>query len=318
MKAIKYIFFLLLIAIISFSIYVALLPNGYEFSRSKIIKAPISVIYNKMVNFEDSVSVFPWTEKNSEIAVKTKENLDLKKNSSILQNIKFVRPFETTSTIKWLFVETINGTEVNVTIQGELDFRTKLASFFKRSITSKLTTYFENGLVQLDDVIQKEINRYSITIDGVTEYSGGFYLYNTSAAKLDDFEEKKQHAFQLLGSYALANNITMAGKPFVIYHKWDMQNNTVMFTCAIPTNSKIITLDPDILTGKIETFKAVKALLKGHYKNNKEAWDKTMAFMSQNNLKATEFGPMLEIYLTDSASVPNPANWRTEIFIAIK
>ena len=38
---------------------------------------------------------------------------------------------------------------------------------------------------------------------------------------MDDFKEKMQDMFPKIGGYAIANNIKMAGSPFVIYHKWD-------------------------------------------------------------------------------------------------
>ena len=52
--------------------------------------------------------------------------------------------------------------------------------------------------------------------------------------------------------------------------------------------------------------------------NLKEAWDKTMTYIQTNNLEFTETGPMIETYLTDPMETPNPADWVTEIFIAVK
>jgi effector-binding domain-containing protein len=135
---------------------------------------------------------------------------------------------------------------------------------------------------------------------------------------MSDFKEKMQEMLPKVGAYALTNNITMAGKPFVIYHKWDPENNAVMFSCCIPTTSKIMATDADIITGQLEPFKAVKTVLKGNYENLQEAWDKTMTYIPEHNLELTETGPMLEVYLTDPMTTPNPADWVTEIFIAIK
>ena len=50
----------------------------------------------------------------------------------------------------------------------------------------------------------------------------------------------------------------------------------------------------------------------------KEAWEKGMAYIAKNNLELIEEGPMLESYLTDPTSQPNPADWVTEIFLAVK
>jgi effector-binding domain-containing protein len=43
-----------------------------------------------------------------------------------------------------------------------------------------------------------------------------------------------------------------------------------------------------------------------------------MKYIPENNLEIQENGPMLETYITDPMSTPNPANWITEIYIAVK
>lgn len=317
MKALKYIFFLLLIAIIGFAMYIAVQPNTYSFSSSKIIEAPVSMLYDRLIEAKDSVHFLKQTQLNSQPLIVTIENIESKRNHSIQQKAEFKSPFEASSTIDWSFNTDSSGTEVTATMKGEQDFKSKLLTFFTGSIASKTIPYFENSLTKLDSLVQVEMSRYSIEIKGVTEHSGGFYLYSTAASKLLNFEEKSQEMFGEIGSYALANNITMAGKPFVIYHKWDAQNDTVMFSCAIPTNSKITTNEPDILTGKLETFKAVKTILKGNYKNQKEAWDKTMQYISETNLEMPAEPIRLEIYITNKSETPNPANWLTELFIEV-
>ena len=110
----------------------------------------------------------------------------------------------------------------------------------------------------------------------------------------------------------------MAGSSFVNYHKWDEANNAVIFSCCIPTTAQVITTESDILTGQLNPFKAVKTTLQGDYDNLKEAWDETFKYIENYKLVASESGPMLEVYLTKPERTPNPADWITEIYIAIK
>ena len=116
----------------------------------------------------------------------------------------------------------------------------------------------------------------------------------------------------------MTHNVTMAGPPFILYLKWDEENDATIFSTGVPTNSKIVSTESDILTGKLESFRAVKTVLKGDYKNLKEAWKSTMKYISDNNLEMIEGGSMLETYLTDPMRKPNPADWITELYIAIK
>ena len=340
MKALKYIFFLLLIAFIGLAIYVAVQPNEYAFNRTRTIKAPISLLYDQVNDFKNWPNFSPWIEQDLDakiiynevtsgigakynwegeiLGIGSMETLKTETNTSIKQKIEFVKPFEANSNIKWDFENTPEGTKVTWAMEGKQDFMTKLATTFMGSIESETGPNFERGLFKLDSITQADMRRYSVNIEGETQHSGGFYLYNTTSCKLSSFKEKMQEMLPKIAGYALTHNITMAGKPFIIYHKWDEENDAVIFSCAIPTNSKIVTNESDVLTGQLESFKAIKTVLNGDYENLKEAWDKTMAYVTENNLELIENGPMIEIYITEPSTTVNPADWITEIFIAIK
>ncbi|MEM5566788.1 SRPBCC family protein [Psychroserpens sp. AS72] len=340
MKAFKYILFLLLILFIGFAIYVAVQPNDYTFNRSKVIDAPVPVVYDVVNDFKEWPRFSPWIEQDKDavltfnektsgvgagyswegeiLGIGNAKTVDVLNNKKIKQEIEFVKPFESISNINWTFEQVEKGTKVTWSMEGKQDFMTKLYVAFAGSIEKNTGPDFERGLFKLDSIVQADMSKYSINVEGITQHSGGFYLYNTSSCKMEDFKQKMDEMLPKVGAYAIANNITMAGKPFVIYHKWDTENNTVMFSCCIPTTSKIETTNPNILTGQLEPFKAVKTVLRGDYSNSEEAWNKAMAYIKDNNLKEPITGPVLEIYVTDPKSTPNPANWITEIYLAVE
>jgi len=341
MKAFKYVLFLILILFIGTAIYVAVQPNDYQFSRSRVIEAPVPVVFDKVNELKDWPSFSPWIEQDPEANLNFKDTtsgvgagyswngeilgegsmsiVDVEKDKNINQQIEFVKPFESQSNINWDFQPVENGTKVTWSMQGEQDFMTKLYTTFNGSIEKNTAPDFERGLFKLDSITQAEMKAYSITVNGITEHSGGFYLYNTTSTKMDNFEAKMKEMLPEVSTYAMTNNITRAGKPFVYYHKWDEENNSVMFSCCVPTTAKVITNDENILTGQLAPFKAVKTTLKGDYSNLREAWEKTMTYISEQQLEFTDTnGPMLEVYLSDPMHTPNPADWTTEIYIAVK
>ncbi|OZV67969.1 SRPBCC family protein [Winogradskyella aurantia] len=340
MKTFKYILLLLLVLVIGFSIYVAVQPNDYSFSRSRMIKAPKSLLFNKVNDFKNWPSFSPWIEQDTEATLTygkktsgegawyswegevlgegTMRTLEVKNNTSIAQIIEFTAPYEATSNINWDFERSEEGTKVTWSMNGKQDFLTKLFTVVMGSIESETGPNFERGLFKLDSLVNAEMRVYSIDVNGVTQHSGGFYLFNTTSCKFSEFQNKMKDMLAKVGSYALTHNISRSGAPFVLYHKWDEGNNAVIFSSCYPTNSKIITDDPDILTGQLNAFKGVKTTLKGNYDNLKEAWEKTMAYIETNSLKIDPKGPMLETYVTDPILKPNPADWVTEIFVAVK
>lgn len=339
MKALKYFFFLVLIVIIGLAIYIAIQPNSFEVSRERHLEAPAPVIYEHVIDFKNWESWSPWKEKEPDLKIyypeQTKgvgghyswegkdgygkmKTLNADKNKSIKQEIQF-EDFDP-SEVLWSFeTSEKNQTKVTWTMKSNnVPFIFKGFAAFSGGFDGMIGPDFERGLEKLDSLTLEEIKRYSIQINGLTEHGGGFYIYNTTSCKMDEFESKMKDMMSKVNNYAIKNNIPMAGSPFSLYHKWDEKNNAVIFSCCIPTTAKVITTENDILTGQMNSFKAVESTLKGDFSNLKEAWDKTMTFIYDNNLEFTETGPMIEAYLTDSMSEPNPAKWITKIYIAVK
>ena len=339
MKIIKYILLLLLIFVIGFSIYIAVQPNSYNVTRTKTINAPQAVVYDNVIDFKNWEAWNSWVEEKPETVVTlpaqtagvggsyswedddgigTMTTIDTKPNSSITQEMQFDEFPK--SDVKWNFEPKEDGsTEVTWNISGkDLPFSFKMFSAFMGGMEKQIGPHFERGLTMLDSVVQAEMKVYSINVEGITQHSGGYYLYNTTSCKFSEFEKNMTAMLPKVGAYAMTHNVTMAGPPFVLYHKWDEENDAVIFSCCVPTTVKIISNEPGILTGELKSFRTVKTVLKGNYSNLKEAWETTMKYIADNNLEAIEGGPMLETYITDPMNQPNPAKWVTEIYVAVK
>ncbi|MDG5492554.1 SRPBCC family protein [Psychroserpens sp. SPM9] len=339
MKALKYILFLLIILFIGASIYVAVQPNSFEVTRTKTINAPASVVYENVIDFKNWEAWSSWVEAKPETKITLAEQtrgidgsyswededgvgrmktVDTKLNEIIVQEMQFGEFPK--SDVKWQLNPIEKGkTEVTWTISGkDLPFQVKAFSAFMGGMEKQIAPHFERGLEKLDSVLVADMKAYNITIEGITQHSGGFYLYNTTSCKMEDLQSKMQEMMPKIGGYALANNITMAGKPFVIYHKWDTDNNTVMFSYCIPTTSRILTNDPEVLTGQLDPFKAVKVVLKGGYENLEETWEKAMAYIQAEELVQPTTGIALESYAVDENTSPNPAHWITEIYLEVE
>ncbi len=341
MKALKYILFLLLIVIIGLAVYIAVQPSAFNFSRSKLIKAPTPIIFNKINDFKNWPSFSPWIEQEPTATLSygdktsgvdgsyswrgeilgegTMKTIAVDPNKSISQQIQFIKPFESISDISWDFETSDQGTKVTWAMKGKQDFMTKMYTAFAGSIEENTAPDFDRGLFKLDSIINTDMRKYNVENKGVTQHGGGYYIYNTASCKISGLEAKMKQMLPKIGMYAVNNKVNMAGAPFTYYHKWDEENNSVMFSCCIPTNEKIVSTDSDVLTGQLKPFKALKTTLNGDYKNLKEAWESAFKTIeTEGELTLEENGPMLETYLTDPSLTPNPADWVTDIYIAVK
>lgn len=339
MKAFKYILFLLLIAIIGTAIYIAVQPNSFEVTRTRTIKAPTAIIFDNVIDFKNWKAWSSWVEADPEILITlakqtkgiggsyswedkdgigTMKTIEMVPNKSVQQSMQFA-DFPA-SDIHWKFIPNEDGsTDVTWAISGkELPFGFKAYVTFSGGMEKQIAPHYERSLEKLDSIVTASMKKYSIETNGETEHSGGYYLYNTASCKITDLEAKMTEMLPKVGNYAMTNKIAMAGAPFIYYHKWDEENNTVMFSSCVPTTTKVVSTDSEILTGQIKPFKAIKTTLKGNYENLKEAWETAMKYIPENGFEFIENGPMLETYLTDPMSTPNPADWVTEIYIAVK
>ena len=110
----------------------------------------------------------------------------------------------------------------------------------------------------------------------------------------------------------------MAGMPLTVYNEMNSENGSIIMSNGIPVTEKIILPSgSEISCGYIPKTKSLKTTLLGNYTNLPKAWEETMAYLGKNSLEASDIKPF-EIYTTDPGEVPNPANWRTEIYVPVK
>ncbi len=161
------------------------------------------------------------------------------------------------------------------------------------------------------------MEKYTIEVEGIKDYGGGFYLYTTAASRMSDIGSKMAPMLGKVNAFMKQNNITKGGMPFTIFNERDEENSTVIFSAAIPIAERILITEGDVLCGYMEPMAAVKTVLSGNYTNLSEAYDKGKAYVAENNLIIDPAKKMFEVYANDPEDLPNPAEWRTEIYIPV-
>jgi len=341
MKKLKYVFLLVLMIVVAGAIYIATLDNSYEVTRTKVMKVPIEVVFNNVNDYKNWPTWSPWIEQepsaNLSYGEKTSgvggsyswkgevlgeggmETLQVSSVETINQKIKFIEPFDSESDIYWNFKPNDEGTEVSWTMKGKMDFMFKAFSFFSGGMDKSIGPDFDRGLFKLDSILQVNMKKYSINVNGITTRGGGYYLYKTTSCKIDEMSKKMTEMMPFVNMYIQKNKITMAGPQFTLYHQFDTENNAVIFSCAVPVSERVITdANSGIQTGMLRPFNAVKTTLNGDYVNLKEAWETSYKYLTDNKLEPLIGNATLEVYLTDPMTASNPADWITEIYIPVK
>lgn len=341
MKIIKYLLFLLLIAIIAGSIYVATKDGDYRIEESRIINAPTPLLFNEVNDFSNWTSWSPW--RNDDVTVslsdQTKgEGAAMSWESNDMRDgtitTKEVLPFasiqqvinlqisigESNSEVYWNFEPAANGTKVTWGLEGTQSFKEKLAFILQdEDLIAIFKPKLEEGLGDLEEEVIRKMEEYSINVDGVTEHGGAYYMYSTTATRINEVSQRAAEMIQQVSIYMEKNNISISGKPFVLYNQRDEQNGTTIFSAAVPTSSQMITpAGSPVLAGHLPPQRAVKTTLKGNRKNALEAWEKTYNYINQNDLQVDPEGSPFEVYITNPAEEENPAMLITEIYIPVQ
>ncbi|RLD27696.1 MAG: AraC family transcriptional regulator, partial [Bacteroidetes bacterium] len=321
MKLLKYLIFLILIVLIGGAVYIGTKEGNYDLSESKIINAPKPMIFDKVNELrsweewgpwqkEDSTMVFSYPEKTKgegasyswtgmmDGSVKT---TSVTPNEEILQDLTLITPGgERNPKVYWNFEEVEGGTKVTWGIKGEHTFMDKAYyAFSGMDFDGDMKKMHVEGLKGIENVVIEDMNKYSITVEGIKEHGGGYYVYTTAATNLGEIGAKMGPMMGKVSDFIQQYKITMAGMPFTIYNEWDEVNGTVIFSTAIPINERLIITQGDVLCGYMEPLTAVKTILMGNYTNLAEAYQKAQEYVTLNNLVPDPGKRMFEVYSND-------------------
>lgn len=344
MKIIKYLFFLLLLVIIAGAVYVATIDGEFQVEESKVIDAPDELLFATINEYrtwekwgpwmdesDDFIHSYPGTTSGEGASYSWKsetqgdgsmKTIKASPFSSIDQSITFVTPMgESINDVYWKFEKIeANKTKVTWGMKGEQAFMEKAYWATQDSTVSQmLRPMYQKGLHKLNTFVHEKMKEYTISVDGVTEHGGIFYMYSATTSSIDAIPQKIEKMLPVVDGYLKQNTIPQTGMPFAIYNDYNEAQGTAVFSIAIPVREKVITpADGVVLSNFLPKQKVVKTTLKGDYVNLKEAWEAGYKYIKENNLEPAIESPSYEVYKIEPTLQPNPAEWITEIYIPVK
>ena len=336
MRILKYIFLLILLAFVGIAVYVTTQKGDFEVSESSVVKTPRSTVFDYVNDYKNWETFGAWMQKDSGI----KFNYDaktigagakcsfesgsddgnirtvyVKENDSLAQIANFNR---TTATISWTFKDTLDGTKVTIHSKGKMDIITKITSFFKGGITAVLSDVCEKSLRNLDKTLNYEMKTYTIKVNGIVQRPSGYCLKQTVSCHIKSIGKNTKIMMAQMVHFFKKNKITMAGKPFVNYDKYDVANDFATISICIPVRQQIsISNGSDVTSGEIIAFTCLKTTLTGDYSHSKEAWAKAQKYIADNDLKENFAGDYTEVYVKTIDDIKQPSKWITEIYIPV-
>jgi effector-binding domain-containing protein len=337
MRILKYLFLLLLLSLVALSIFVATQKGNFTVERSKIINSPKSSVFNYVNDYknwrdwnslavEDSLinityskntigkgSSCSWNGKQGDGDLQT---INIKENDSILQTMNFNG---NSANVSMSFKDTLGKTKVSWKAKGRMGFLFKVLTAFNGGAEKIFGSMFEKSLANLDKKLDYEINTYSVKVNGLVNNPEVFYLAQTFTSKFSKISKNSGIVITKVTNFCKKNNITISGKPFVIYHTYDTANELTKMSVCIPIKDPIFLVEgSDISSEKLPSFQAVKTTLTGDYSHTKKALDKTQEYLKANYLSTDTAFSHIEIYTIGKNEINNPSKWITEIYYPIR
>ena len=253
-----------------------------------------------------------WTNNSEAGAINT---VFVKENDSIAQRVNYSG---SSATISWSFKDTVGGTKVTVFSKGKMDLMTKITSFFKGGITSIVGDVYEKSLRNLNKTLKYEITNYSIKVNGIVQRPSEFCLKQTVTCPIKSVSKNVKIIMPRMVHFFNKNKIAMAGKPFVMYDRYDVANDIATISVCISVAQQInISVGSDVSSDEIIGFTCLKTTLTGDYSHSKEAWAKAEKYIVDNGFKQNFAGSYSEVYVKTIDDVKQPSQWITEIYIPV-
>lgn len=336
MKILKYLVFLILIVVIAGAVYFGTQDGSFDLSETKTINAPVSLVFNKVNDYkswehwgpwkkEDSTMIFSYPEKTTGEGASyswtgmmdgSMKTTSVTENKEILQDLSLLTPAgERNPKVYWKFEETNEGTKVTWGMKGEHTFMDKVYyGLSGMDFDGDMKKMHEDGLHGIAESVAEDMKKYHIKLEGIKEYGGGYYMFTSAASKTTELSEKMGPMYGKILAFMQQNGIKQNGMPFTIYNEWNAENQTTIFSTAIPIKEKVVVTEGDVLCGYMPPLTAVKTILTGNYENLGEAHGKAEEYIKEKSLLKNPEHPMFEVYANDPGLFPNPADWITEIY----
>lgn len=337
MRILKYIFLLILLAFFALSVFVATQKGDFVVERSKVIKSPRTTVFNYVNDYRNWENFGSWKTddpkmeftypqhtigKGGSYSWKGSEGNGNVKTIAVTDNQSIKQKMDyggTVSDVFWTFKDTLGGTKVSWKSKGNMSFGFKIYSAFNGGADKVIGTMYERSLINLDKSLVYEINTFNIKIDGVVKKLGTYYIQQRIVSKISNVSKNLRIMLPKLIYFFKKNKITMYGKPFVIYHTFDMAKGITDMSVCVPIDKQVfISPGSDLSAGKLESFQALKATLTGDYSHLQDTWNKAFEHMEKNNILQNETGAYVEMYSVNMEQEKHPSKWVTNVYIPIK
>ena len=300
--------------------------------KSIEINAPSDKVFTTISDFHHWRPWSPWLVAEPEARVDIREDgkyyewegartgagnmtvLKESQNQSIDIDLTFLKPWKSTAKVYFKCEEQDGKTKVHWLMDSSLPF---FMFWMKKSMTAFIGMDYERGLSMLKEYVETGKVRSQLNFKGYEDYPGCKFVGLKTETLLADLGPKMSADLQTLGEFFADKKDVVAGKPFSIYHKWDMVNRKASYTSGIPVIEIPNDLPAGMISGEIPKTKVYTLQHVGPYQHLGNAWSTINVMARNKEIKAVGGIHPFETYVNMPGEVADE-ELITEIHFAVK
>lgn len=215
--------------------------------------------------------------------------------------LTLLKPWKSQSSVSFRFEPTEVGTRVTWTMDGYVPF---FLYWMKKMMVAYIGMDYKRGLTMLKDICEKGSIGSELRFRGGEAFAGFKYLGIRNAASLDGMGDAMMSDIEKLRSWFESSGTQSCGKPFSIYHKFDMVKGHAEYTIGFPIQGELQHPPSGFVVDEMPSHSAYAVGHLGPYRHLGNAWTAGMMRARNKVFKQSRKIHPFEVYENDPTETP--------------
>ncbi|HNW58329.1 MAG TPA: GyrI-like domain-containing protein [bacterium] len=332
MKALRFLLYIIVGLAALLVILGLIAPKSYRVERSMEMTAPPQVVFFHVQYWTKWQAWLPWGKDDVDLKI-TYKGVDgtagssyswigtksgsgemsastIKPAEELAYHLKFITPMASEADGFVRVAPAPGGSKVTWAMFGRDPFPWNILMLFM-SMDKMIGKDFERGLTSLKEISEKDEAQIAAYIVTPVDFPGRTFAALRQTVAIAGIPDFFTASFGRLMAATASKGLTMAGPPCGLYYTWDEKTQTTEIAAALPISGpKAIGEGIELVT--LPKARAFVIDYYGPYDRSMLAYQAMDRYFARNNLRQSM--PILEEYVTDPGTAPDPAKVLTRIY----
>lgn len=241
------------------------------------------------------------------------EHQQIKAPNELHQEIRFVKPFKSTSKVRFLLSQSKGKTQVTWEMEGSFPF---FLFFIKKQMVAMIAQDYKRGLKMLKSLAETGKVETDTILKDVVETPEVHYVAIEKKQTIAEMESKMMGVFEKIWETMQEKKVECIGNPFCFYHDMNFVKQTVHYTVCFPIAKNDGFTEGEIFSGTRKATKAFESQHQGSYEYIGNTWTAAMNYVMKKLKWNKKLAPWEE-YENDPTITPEN-KLLTNIFVPVK